>query len=857
MFGVLGGQAPTSVICDDVRIQLLSPSLVRIERKGSKGFEDRTTFNVVNRQIGNVSVQIKQVAENVEIRTSRFVLRLPQHPTSLSDVSIVSPSGDLLYRPSGEPVRAEFLPSPANMPKVWAMSDYPRLVPPAWGATPPPNGEPSSGWDRSNNAPDLYVFVPASYEGLRRDFLALTGPIEKPPLYTFGFIDSRYHPYTETEALGVIDTYRRKRIPLDMFVVDTDWRPNGSDGYAIETKYFPDMPRFIREAHARNVRLMFNDHPNPISKDPLDPRELQFRWDGLSKLMGMGLDAWWYDRNWFTSLGEPLPGLRKEVWGQRLYHDMALRFQPDRRPLIMTNFQGIDNGDRHYAPQPAGHRYPIWWTGDTQSTWEFLRKGVENGVDMGVLAVSPYVGEDLGGHVGQPSPELYVRYLQYGLLSPTARIHCTRGNTRYPWEFGPEAEGIVTDYVRLRYRLLPTLYSAAQRAYEDGTPLLRRLDLEWPTHKEASQSDEYLLGDDLLVAPMTKSLIPEPQAFPSEMLRTPDGKPGLYAEIFKGTELKGEPIAKRVDPQVLFNWGNGAPGPGLPSDGFSVRWTGKVGPFPQTREYSIGTRSDDGARLWIDGKLVIDKWVPQNDVLNLTKIRFEAGSVHDVRLEYFEDGGGAGMAFGWIPPAQTERTLPEREVWIPPGQWRSVYTGETIQGPRTITAEVPLWQCPMWARAGGLVTLAPEMQYTGQRPWDSLTLEAFCLERNGSATRVLAEDDGVSNAYQKGQVAKTQLAQRRVGNTVTLTLGATRGTFRGMPAKRRWRLRLNLPQGASVRSVSLDGRSARGYRVLEPSAALTGAPLRGGDDARGRVLVIDLPSADVRRAQVVAVELSR
>ena len=77
-------------------------------------------------------------------------------------------------------------------------------------------------------------------------------------------------------------------------------------------------------------------------------------------------------------------------------------------------------------------------------------KGIANGVDMGTLNLLPYVNEDLGGHAGTPSSELYVRFLQFGCFAPITRVHCTLGMDRHPWAFGDETEQIVKEYIKLR-----------------------------------------------------------------------------------------------------------------------------------------------------------------------------------------------------------------------------------------------------------------------------------------------------------------------------------------------------------------------------------------------------------------------
>lgn len=493
--------------CGAVRVQVLGPWLVRVEQRGPAGFEDRETFTVRERAAEPVRVGIHQEAGFRVAATPEFRVAVPEDANGLEDVRIESADGTPLAVLSPAMLRAAHLPSPSALPALWVLGDHPRVVPPPWGALPPPEGReetPHSGWDLANDAPDLYVFFPAAsgYERFRADLLRLTGPVPLVPLHALGLWYSRYHEYSGDEALAVMDRFRAAGIPLDLFVVDTDWRVGGSSGYEINERLFPDLARFAARAHERGVRIMLNDHPEPRGAHALDPAELRFRRDGLVSLLAKGVDAWWFDRNWHTHLQSPAPGLEKEVWGMRLYRDVTADFAPERRPLVLSNADGVGNGWRTGPSHPAAHRFPVWWTGDTRASWGYLRMGVANSVDWGLLALLPYVHEDLGGHHDQPDEDLYVRFMQFGAFSPVARIHCTKGVHRYPWEYGPRAERIVGDGFRLRYRLLPVLYAAAVEASQSGTPLLRRGDLEWPEHPEAADSTQFLLGDDLLVAPI-------------------------------------------------------------------------------------------------------------------------------------------------------------------------------------------------------------------------------------------------------------------------------------------------------------------------------------------------------------------
>ena len=306
------------VIVGKVRVQLLSDSLVRLELKGPEGFENRPTFHVVNRHWPGTAFTTNLNAGAVVIQTANYSVRVPQDAASLNDVRVESADGRTLYTYGGKLENNRWLPGPEDKPQVWWFADTPRIVPPPWGLTPAPRGvaDPgTSGWDLNNNAPDVYVFVPlapwsktrasaigaavqeystgqGNYFTLRKDFLKLTGPTEMPPLFALGAFDSRWYDYSETTALKQIDDYRKHRIPLDVLVVDTGWRQNASTGYQPNTNLFPDLRRFFREAHAEHVRIMFNDHPEPVAKTALAPKELDYRYGGLAGLLNEGLDFW-------------------------------------------------------------------------------------------------------------------------------------------------------------------------------------------------------------------------------------------------------------------------------------------------------------------------------------------------------------------------------------------------------------------------------------------------------------------------------------------------------------------------------------------------------------------------------------
>jgi alpha-glucosidase (family GH31 glycosyl hydrolase) len=786
--------AASPVIVGSVRVQCLSDSLARLEVMGPAGFEDRETFHVVNRNWPGTAWTSNLVSGEVRISTTNYVVRVPLGATSLSGVSITTPAGQMLFQGGGDLSNSVWLPGPSDNPASWSFADTPRLIPPAWGLTPAPVGAPNaatSGWVTNNDAADVYVFVPGgSYAQLRRDFLKLTGPTEMVPLYAFGGWDSRYYNYSETTALQEIEANRSRRLPQDVMVIDTGWRVNASIGYEPNAELFPDMPRFFAEAHARNTRVVFNDHPEPEGDSALDPLEVTYRYTNLVGLINQGLDVWWYDRNWSASIFSPAANLRREVWGMKIYHDTAVRTKPMLRPLIMANVDGIDNGIRNRPPNVAAHRYSIQWTGDTYADLNYLNYGVQNAVHAGIHWAYPYLSEDLGGHNGATVPGDYLRWIQFGALSPIYRPHCTMGLTRMPWTFGAQAEWVARRYLNLRYRLLPVFYAAAHENYETGEPILRRLDLDYPRYPEASQNSQYLITHSLLVAPVVSGGL---ATVPASWLSQTNGQPGLQADYFNNETLAGSPTLNRTDANIDFNWGTGSPGGSVTVDNFTVRWTGNITIPAVVGDVILAATSDDGVRVWVDNQLCIDNWGPNDSVPTEAIVAIKAGQSHQLRVEFLELAGNAIMSLKWRPltTAQT--------VWIPPGNWINAWNGAVLTGPMTDIYQAPLDQIPLYVRSGSIFAHAPEMQHTEERPWDVVTLDTYPSSTETGRT-TLYEDDKLSTAYKQGQFRTTSIQTWADHSTksVSVSIDPAVGTYAGAISQRAWNIRFRRPPGWST-----------------------------------------------------------
>jgi beta-glucosidase len=144
-----------------------------------------------------------------------------------------------------------------------------------------------------------------------------------------------------------------------------------------------------------------------------------------------------------------------------------------------------------------------------------------------------------------------------------------------------------------------------------------------------------------------------PPAVPSSALHPP-GQPdvhGLQGEYFTNQDLSGSPALTRVDDHVEYNYGGSAPAPGIPSDHFSIRWTGSL-TAPTTGDYTLGMTSDDGSRLYVDGALVVDNWGNHSARTVTAIVHLDAGE-HTIRIEYYDNTGNASVTFGWNPPGSS------------------------------------------------------------------------------------------------------------------------------------------------------------------------------------------------------------
>ena len=801
------------IILDNIRVQLLSEDIVHIEYKKSGKFCDDNTFFIPNKgQYENTAVSYTQ--ESNVICFGEYELYVPENAKSLSGVKLEK-NGKRVYfykklANSGE------LPRLDKTPEVFALSDTPRIIVPEGGYSAERKGE----YKVTENVQDIYLLLcQQNAKKLRKLYVELTGKCELVRLSTLGGWNSKYYAYTEEEAKQLILDYEKHDVPLDVMVIDTDWRSceNGW-GYDINTKLFPDMKRFMDFAHSHGVEICFNDHPEPVEgKQVFDHKEIAYRERNLQSLMEKGLDIWWYDRNWSTKLITPSKGVNHETLGLYLFEDVTRHhYQKQtgskdvyRRPVIMGNVDNVANGCYLSIYSTASHRYSVQWTGDIASEPDALSQEVDTMLKCTNNCI-PYVNSDCGGHLGNPTKEGFIRWMQFGTLSPVFRPHCTNTveRTREPWVYDEETEDIVKEYNNLRYRLLPVIYKNAYNAYETGEPIFKSLGFEYPDDKKATaRNDEYMLGNDLIIAPIG-GIYPSPIL--SENYKSP-----VKVTFYDGTELKGEPIAKANWKTVEMVLNHTSPQKGVPVYNFSARLETTLKFKKNMRLY---IKCDDGSTVWVDGKNVHeDKTLHSAMLFPLCEV--SANELHKIEIEYFQAGGEASCVLCCTEIHSEEG----KNVYLPQGKWLEPFSGKIYAGGKNVCKEYGLREMPLFVRLGALLPLAHEAHNTKQQKWDKLVFDFYpCKEENDSG--YLYEDDTETTAYKLGQFRKSayEAFYSESENAFVIRLHAAEGSFSGEKcfSNRDIVVKYHLLKGAdSVKKVMVNGKDV-GFAKAKKNSSL-------------------------------------
>ncbi len=404
---------------------------------------------------------------------------------------------------------------------------------------------------------DLYVMCGAKPADIVKEFSALVGRTPMPPLWSLGYHQSRWSYASEQEVRDLVAEFKRREIPLDAVHLDIDYM-DGYRDFTWNRQNFPDPAGLLRDLKAQGVRVV----PITDAGVKVDPEYSVYQsgqqikafvstpqgeevhgfvwpdesvWPDFSRadvrawwgeqqqrLLADGAAGIWNDMNEPAVFSKPFSqGGGGEVGTLPLD---AQQGGPDERAthaelhnlyglgMARACFEGLErdlNGERPFALCRSGYagiqRWTASWMGDNHSSWEHLEMALPQMLNIGLSGV-PFVGVDIGGFSGNASPELFARWIEAGALFPFCRGHSCIGTIRQePWAFGPQVEEISRKWLRLRYRLLPYLYSLFWNASQCGEPVLRPLLYHYPQDPQTAYLyDQFLLGEFILAAPVVR-----------------------------------------------------------------------------------------------------------------------------------------------------------------------------------------------------------------------------------------------------------------------------------------------------------------------------------------------------------------
>ena len=541
------------VVAGNARFTVLTPQMIRMEWSEDGVFEDRATLTFVNRKLDVPQFKVKRSSGKVTIKTSavtvtykitgRFtddnlkaefkmgdkkVLWMP----SFEDTLNLMGTTRTLDKCDGNKLGREPMEKGLLSRSGWAVVDDSRrhILTPV-----------ESHWKEwvecrpEGDRQDLYLFAYGhDYKQALADYSKVAGRSPMPPKYTFGYWWSRYWQYSDNEFRDLVANIRSVGIPIDVLIVDMDWHETwglrkknspkdeygqriGWTGYTWQKELFPSPKNFLEWTEREELKVALNLHPasgiqpyesvyESFTKDygwnepgkPVPFHMDEQKWADsyiktvLAPMEDMGVDFWWLDwQQWMIS--KFTPELSNTFWLNHTFFTHAQERDPSIRPFIYHRWGGL-----------GSHRYQLAFSGDTYATWQTLAflpwfTSTASNVNYG------YWGHDIGGHmfhsnVKETDPELYTRWLQYGVFTPIFKTHSTKDQkiVRYPWAF-PDHVFHMRDAIRLRYDLVPYIYNASRENYDTGVAMCRPMYYDYPELDKAySSPEQFMFGNDIL-----------------------------------------------------------------------------------------------------------------------------------------------------------------------------------------------------------------------------------------------------------------------------------------------------------------------------------------------------------------------
>lgn len=389
---------------------------------------------------------------------------------------------------------------------------------------------------------DYFVIPGKTPKEILLGYCHLTGFAQLPPLWSFGLWMSR-NSYISWDIVDDVATkIRQEDIPCDVLCLDTAWfTRDWNCDLKFSQERFPDpaenMENYRKQGFlfslwqynfippnednsnyheaVRNGYLSKNQKGEPyqlpdscqgswtkdVTIDFSNPAARVWYAEKIAELIRMGAGAI------KTDFGEGIAedAVYQNIDGKHFHNLYSLVYNN----VVYNAVQSVSGDNLVWARSgtAGSQRYPVHWGGDSQCTFDALAGTLKAALSLGISGI-PYFSHDIGGFIGTPNDELYVRWAQMGLFSSHSRCHGVGNNNyREPWRFSKEACDIFRYYDKLRYSLMPYIYEEAEKCTRTGLPMMRALYLEYPEDRNVRfLDDQYLFGDGLLIAPILKPM---------------------------------------------------------------------------------------------------------------------------------------------------------------------------------------------------------------------------------------------------------------------------------------------------------------------------------------------------------------
>ncbi|HAT4070309.1 TPA: DUF4968 domain-containing protein [Clostridium perfringens] len=394
-----------------------------------------------------------------------------------------------------------------------------------------------------------YYFIPGeNIKEVVKNYTALTGRMEMPPLWSLGYQQCRFSYFSQEEVRELVKTFEEKDIPLDVVYLDIDYM----DGFRVmtfKTPNFDDAAGLISDLKEKGIRTITIIDPGVKVDEEYDVFKRGKEGNHFTKKLDgeIFIGAVWPGdsafpdfsnkdcREWWKS---ELKKFISEHGMDGIWNDMnePCVFNNDHKTMLETCLHNSDNGviehkefhnrygfemsrcskeaqeelhpnERGFsmtrATYAGGQRYSSVWTGDNMSLWSQMRMSISMNANLGISGFS-FVGNDVSGFGLDSSEELFIRWMEMGPFIPIFRNHSNMYTRRQePWAFGPRAEKIAKKSIELRYELLPYIYDLYYISHKEGLPIFRPMIMEYEKDMNLlNMREQFMLGENMLVAPV-------------------------------------------------------------------------------------------------------------------------------------------------------------------------------------------------------------------------------------------------------------------------------------------------------------------------------------------------------------------